>query len=84
MLFLRKGLHGYTDDISEAAVFTADEAIKQIVNCRTDIPWPKNYIDEISSIVVDTQRADFREAYLSLKTNLLENEDLPEIFRDQA
>lgn len=54
----REGQHGYTCDPREAHVFTRDEAIRAHRNRATDIPWPKEYIDERTSMVVDMQRLD--------------------------
>lgn len=50
-----KGGNRYTTDLSEAAVYTQEEA-QDIHNTRkTDIPWPKEYIDIKSRPTVDIQ-----------------------------
>ena len=84
MMFWRKGSQGYTQCIDEAEVFTADEAIRQMIERRTDVPWPKDYIDSISSRHVDMQRADIRSARLSVLDIESVTGDLPEILRNQA
>ncbi|SEN71791.1 hypothetical protein [Nitrosomonas marina] len=81
MLFWRKGCQGYTQCIADAEVFTADEAIRQMISRRSDIPWRKDYIDGIASLSVDTQRADIRAANMLPPS---QRNDLPESLRDQA
>ena len=84
MMFWRKGCQGYTQCIDEAEIFTADEAIRQMIDRRSDVPWPKDYIDRISSRHVDMQRADIRSARLSVRDIESVTGDLPEILRNQA
>lgn len=55
----RQGNHGYTCDPREAHVFTWEQAIRAHRNRATDVPWPKEYIDERTSMVVDMQHLDF-------------------------
>ncbi|SET40528.1 hypothetical protein SAMN05216326_12525 [Nitrosomonas marina] len=81
MMFWRKGCQGYTQCIADAEVFTADEAIRQMISRRSDIPWRKDYIDGIASLSVDTQRADIRAANMLPPS---QRNDLPESLRDQA
>lgn len=46
---------GYTTDLLKANVFTFEQAQSQH-NCReTDIPWPKEYIDDKTRPAVDVQ-----------------------------
>lgn len=55
MLFWRKGSNGYTTDLNQAEVFSADDAFKLHQSRNTDIPWPKPYIDSKSRPAVDVQ-----------------------------
>ncbi len=49
------GLEGYTTDLSKAQTYTQDEAQRMHNNRRTDIPWPKDYIDAKTRPAVDMQ-----------------------------
>lgn len=46
---------GYTSDLSQAQVFTKQEAQAQHNMRETDIPWPVPYIDARARLVVDMQ-----------------------------
>ncbi|MDN7488514.1 hypothetical protein QZM35_12470 [Burkholderia sp. AU45274] len=46
---------GYTTDLSKARLFTQEQAQAQHNARETDIPWPKEYIDGKTRIVVDMQ-----------------------------
>lgn len=62
MCWWAKGRSGYTTDISKAHVFTREEARSQHFNRKEDVPWPKSYIDSITTPHVDVQDTDFRKA----------------------
>ena len=53
---------GYTTDISEAEIFTKESAVKQHQCRETDIPWPKEYIDQKTRPAVDMQYVDISTA----------------------
>lgn len=57
ILWWAKNGAGYTTDVSKAHVFSKDEAIKKNRNRDTDKPWPKSYIDNKTTPVVDMQNA---------------------------
>ena len=58
MLWWAKDGRGYTTDLSKAHVYTKEEAVKQNQSRETDIPWPKEYIDERIRPAVDMQYCD--------------------------
>ena len=51
----RKGEGGYTTDLRKARLFTQEEAQAQHNSRESDIPWPKEYIDERTRPAVDMQ-----------------------------
>lgn len=53
---------GYTTDLSKAKVFTKEEAIAQNKDRISDIPWPKEYIDQRTRPAVDMQYCKLHEA----------------------
>ena len=55
VLWWAKGGNGYTTDLSKAQTYTADEAQRQHNARRSDIPWPKSYIDAKTRPAVDMQ-----------------------------
>lgn len=57
MLFWCKD-SGYTTDVSKAAVFSYADAYAQHGSRRTDVPWPKEYIDSKIRPVVDVQNVN--------------------------
>ena len=50
---------GYTTDLNKAEVFTKAEAFKQYESRKTDVPWPKKYIDRHTIHVIDMQYVDY-------------------------
>lgn len=62
MLFWAKDCKGYTTDLNKAHVFTKNEALEQHQCRETDIPWPKDYIDEKTRPAVDFQYVSVEEA----------------------
>lgn len=52
----------YTTNLENAKAFTLDEAQRQHDSRETDIPWPQNYIDARSRLVVDMQYLDQSES----------------------
>lgn len=62
MIFWAKGGRGYTTDISNAEIYTKEKAISQHRSRETDIPWPKDYIDTRTWLVVDYQYTDISTA----------------------
>lgn len=54
--------NGYTTDLTKAHVFTKAEAIAQHECRESDIPWPKEYIDEKTRPAVDMQYIKQAEA----------------------
>ena len=46
---------GYTCKIDQAGLYTKEEAIAQFKSRETDVPWPQEYIDGVTSRVVDHQ-----------------------------
>lgn len=62
MLFWAKDGKGYTTDLRKAHVYTKDEAVSQHQCRETDIPWPKDYIDEKTRPAVDVQYVPVDEA----------------------
>lgn len=53
---------GYTTDLSKAEVFTKEDAIEHHQGRRTDIPWPKEYLDNKTRPAVDMQYVKIKEA----------------------
>lgn len=53
---------GYTTDVRKAHVYTKAEAVKQHNSRPSDIPWPKDYIDEKTHPAVDMQYIKRNEA----------------------
>ena len=62
MLFWAKDGKGYTTDLSRAHVYTRHDAVSQHNFRETDIPWPKNYIDQRTRPAVDMQYVSREEA----------------------
>lgn len=62
VLWWAKNGAGYTTDLNKAEVYSFEKAQAQH-NCReTDIPWPKEYIDQRTRPAVDMQYIDHDEA----------------------
>lgn len=59
MLWWAKDSKGYTCDIRKAHVFRHDEIPG---DRKTDVPWPKEYIDERISHHIDHQHCDLTQA----------------------
>lgn len=55
---------GYTSDLSQAAVFSLEDAQAAYNNRKTDVPWPKTYIDRRIHPAVDTQVCKRKEAMI--------------------
>jgi hypothetical protein len=55
LLFWAKDGCGYTTDVSKAEVYSREEAQQQHNSRETDIPWPKDYIDQKTRPAVDHQ-----------------------------
>lgn len=55
VLWWAKAGNGYTTDLSRAQVFTREEAQQHHDARRSDIPWPKAYIDGKVRPAVDMQ-----------------------------
>ena len=47
--------NGYTTDLRKAQTYTREEAQRMHDFRRTDIPWPKDYIDQKTRPAVDMQ-----------------------------
>jgi len=62
ILWWAKDGRGYTTDLSKAHVYTKDEAISQHQSRETDIPWPKEYVDQKTRPTVDMQYVRIKEA----------------------
>lgn len=62
VLWWAKGGNGYTTDLSKAHIYTREEAQRQHDMRRTDIPWPKAYIDGKTRPAVDMQHIRRDEA----------------------
>lgn len=58
MLWWRKNGKGYTCEITEAHVFTREEAYSHHESRDTDVPWRKDYIDARISSHIDAQKCD--------------------------
>ena len=55
VLWWAKNGKGYTTDLSKAEVYSREEAQRMHDNRRSDIPWPKIYIDSKTRPAVDMQ-----------------------------
>lgn len=62
ILFWAKDGKGYTTDVSKAHVYSKADAMAQHASRRTDIPWPKAYIDAKTRPAVDVQYVRRSEA----------------------
>lgn len=62
MVWWAKDCNGYTTKISDAHVFTKEEAYKRSCDRPTDLYWPKEYIDARLSRHVDAQACVWGEA----------------------
>jgi hypothetical protein len=62
ILWWKKGRAGYTTDITQAHIFTKEEAVGQNKMRHEDIPWPAEYIEARFKIVIDGQSLDRAEA----------------------
>lgn len=62
MLFWAVDGNGYTTDMRKAQVYTKAEAVAQHRQRKTDIPWPKDYIDARTRPAVDMQYVKRAEA----------------------
>ena len=49
---------GYVTSLDNAEIYTYDEAVKIIKNRNTDVMWDFNFINSITSRVVDMQELD--------------------------
>jgi hypothetical protein len=54
MVWWRQGYEGYTTNLNEALVIDAELAQAMHYRRPTDVPWPKEYIDERVRPTVDT------------------------------
>ena len=55
MMFHALEWNGYTCDLTRALVVTKEVALQTMLHRPTDIPWPKEYIDEMARPMVDHQ-----------------------------
>lgn len=55
VLWWAKDGKGYTTDLSKAETYTKGEAQRMHDNRRSDVPWPKSYIDAKTRPAVDMQ-----------------------------
>ena len=55
VLWWAKDGNGYTTDLSKAETYTKDEAQRMHDSRRSDVPWPKSYIDAKTRPAVDMQ-----------------------------
>jgi hypothetical protein len=74
---------GYTCHLDKAHVFTADEIRRRGATRETDIPWPKEAVDEAASLQVDSQRLPFRPASWSATGSRPARAELPTIANDE-
>jgi ribosomal protein S27AE len=77
ILWWAKERKGYTTDITKAHVFTLEEAQGQHNSRETDIPWPKEYIDERVRPVVDIQKCDRSVALQSSGIKIVKPKPIP-------
>lgn len=61
MVWWKQDGRGYTSDLTEAHVFTDEEAVKG-ASRETDVFWPKDYIDAHARPRVDFQVVKMDEA----------------------
>lgn len=64
-MYWRSDKGGYTTNVAEARVFTLAEALALHNNRATDIPWPKEYIDDKVRPVVNMQNVSRKKARLT-------------------
>lgn len=62
VLWWAQGGKGYTTDLSKAHVYSKEEAQSRHNARRSDIPWPKDYIDQKTRPAVDMQYIKRNEA----------------------
>ena len=55
VLWWAKGGNGYTTDLSKAEVYSLEQAQRKHDSRPSDIPWPKDYIDQKTRPAVDMQ-----------------------------
>ena len=55
VIWWRRGGCGYTTDLSDAQVYSREDAIRQALRRPTDVPWLKADIDAIARPVADMQ-----------------------------
>ena len=55
VMWWAKNGNGYTTDLSNAQIYTLDQAQSKHDSRVTDIPWPKDYIDGKTRPAVDMQ-----------------------------
>jgi len=71
ILWWAKDGKGYTTDISKAHIFTKEEAVEYHQHRETDVPWPKDYIDQRVRPAVDVQYVDIDIALQSAGIKLI-------------
>jgi len=62
VLWWAKDGRGYTTDLSKAHIYTKEDAQRQHDSRPSDIPWPKDYIDQKTRPAVDVQHIKRDEA----------------------
>ena len=63
LIWWRKGGHGYGCDLNEAEVFDGDsDKFKDLMKSDKYRAWPKEHVDESTSVHVDMQRLNFDTA----------------------
>lgn len=62
VLWWAKDGNGYTTDLSKAEVYSREDAQRMHDNRRSDVPWPKSYIDGKTRPAVDMQYINRDEA----------------------
>lgn len=62
MLFWALDGNGYTTDLRKAQLYTQEQAQAMHNSRKTDIPWPKDYIDAKTRPAVDMQYVKRAEA----------------------
>ena len=79
IMWWRKNRAGYTTKLELAHVFTREEAMEQHKSRKTDIPWPKAYVDEIAYRTVDIQNSErgMRKKYMNKRVKT-KTEPLPD------
>ena len=58
VLWWAKGCRGYTTDLSKAEVYDFEKVQRMHNSRETDVPWPKEYIDQRTRPAVDMQYID--------------------------